>query len=109
MTELRPAYRTPSRRTGMSIRAEGDALRYVRAATHVSRAEDVRYMITDGPDVIGDRWFARSVRSLVDDDGVPWLVGFGGRLPCCHGFGNCPDGHPVAWRERVGESWERYA
>jgi hypothetical protein len=109
MMELRPAYRAVCERPGMSIRVEGDALRYVRAATHVSRAEDVRYRITDGPSVIGDRWFARSVRSLADDDGLPWLVGFGGRLECCHEFGGCPDGHAVAWRERVGETWENYA
>lgn len=109
VVKLRQAYRAPVTRTGMTVRVEGDVLHYMRKATHVSRAEDVRYGITDGPSVIGDRWFARSVRALVDDDGLPWLVGFGGRLSCCASFGNCPDGHPVAWRERVGEGWEQYA
>lgn len=98
--------------TGLTIHVEGGELVHFRPNNHLGMGDDARYRITDGPVTIGDHWYARSVRSLVDDDGGRWLVGFG--ASCRHEwgctFGSCPgpDGHAVAWRERTDERWHLY-
>lgn len=98
--------------TGLTIHVEGNVLVHYRPKNHLGMGDDARYRITDGPTTIGDRWYARSVRSLVDDDGGRWLAGWGAScsIAQCNGsFGDHPDGHPVAWRERDGERWHHYA
>jgi hypothetical protein len=114
MTELRKPYPAPANRGEgtLTIHVIGNELVHYKPVNHLGMGDDARYQITDGPATIGDRWYARSVRSLVADDGTRWLVGYG--APCsvewwgCS-FGSCPNGHAVAWRERVGEGWENYA
>jgi hypothetical protein len=97
---------------GLTIRVEGEHLVHFCPKNHLGMGDDVRYQIVSGPATIGDRWYARSVRSLVDDDGGRWLVGFGASCSVeswgCT-FGSCPNGHAVAWRERDGERWTHYA
>lgn len=113
MAELRPGRGVPQRQgTGLTIHVEGGRLVHFRPKNHLGMGDDVRYVVTDGPVTIGDRWYARSVRPLMDDDGYEWLVGFGASCSVVWegcSFGSCPDGHAVAWRTRVGEDWSHYA
>lgn len=108
MAEQKKSIRERRAGTGLSINVtdDGKHLHHFKAASHASAGNDVRYLITDGPAEIGDRWFCRSVRGLVDDDGTWWLAGFDGLDPGA-AFGD----HrvPVCWRQRKGESWEDYA
>lgn len=90
---------------GMSIREEGDVLVYDNAGNHLNPPRTTHYVIVDGPAEIGNRWYARSVTSMVDDDGVHWLTGVG-TVPG-RGFGD-PEGM-IAWRERPGERWTDYS
>lgn len=91
--------------TGLTIHVDGPHLVHFKPKNHLGMGDDARFVITDGPAEIGDRWYARSVRSLVDDDGSRWLVGYDARLSA--EFGG--ELGAVAWRERPGESWENYA
>lgn len=98
--------------TGLTIHVEGEFLIHFRPKNHLGMGDDARYQIVQGPAAIGDRWYARSVRALVDDNGGRWLAGYGASCSaagCGGSFGDHSDGHAVAWRERAGERWNHYA
>lgn len=84
--------------SGLTIHVTGDGLylHHIEKRNHLGAGgRDVRYLITGGPEHVGDRPCPSSVRPLVDDDGVTWLVGFNA-------------GDPVCWKQRQGERWSIY-
>lgn len=101
---------TKLERPGLSIYRDGDKLIVWTGGNHLRSARTVTHMVTDGPAEIGDRWYARGVCMVVADDHSRWMVGYGARVPeHCQFFGDCPDGHAVAWPLRDGEDWTLYA